>query len=305
MVQVWFSILCVMIILFVVLDGWDFGAGALHFVVGRNQDERRTLIAAIGPLWSWHEVWLVGIGGILFVAFPQVLSVGFPAYYLALFLVLWTLVIRGLSLEFRGHIADDLWRSFWDFALAVSNTVLAVLIGVAAGNILRGIPLGATPAESLPLFTDFGVRGNVGLLDWYVLSIAFFTLVCLCAHGASYLATKTEGPIYARCRTLALRLWITTVSLLPLVSLATFVVRPQLFDNCASRPLAWLCVAGILGAIAAIFHGYSVKADRQMFLGGCLLIAAPDWGGCDMCLSSYAAVDAFAGVFDHSLERIF
>ena len=112
MVELWFAILCLMLVMFAVLGGWDFGAGALHFIAARNQDERRTLIAAIGPLWTWNEVWLVAGGGVLFVAFPRVLAISFPAYYLALFLVLWTLILRGIALEVRGLIDSGLWRAF-------------------------------------------------------------------------------------------------------------------------------------------------------------------------------------------------
>ena len=115
MVELWFAILCLMLVMFAVLSGRDFGCGALHFIAARNQDERRMLIAAIGPLWTWNEVWLVAGGGVLFVAFPRVLSISFPAYYLALFLVLWTLILRGIALEVRGLIDSGLWRAFWDF----------------------------------------------------------------------------------------------------------------------------------------------------------------------------------------------
>src|SRR5215467_655226 len=156
MTELWFAILCVMITFFAVLEGWDFGVGALHYIAARNQDDRRVLIAALGPLWSWHEVWLVVTGGVLFVAFPRVLSVAFPAYYLALYLVLWTLLLRGISIEFRGHISNALWRSFWDFVFCGSNVTLAILFGVAIGNLMRGAPFAPNVPLSLPLFTDFG-----------------------------------------------------------------------------------------------------------------------------------------------------
>src|ERR1700687_5873144 len=110
MVELWFAILFLMFTIFIVLAGWDFGAGALHFVVAKNQEERGVLIAAIGPLWTWNEVWLVAAGGLLFVAFPRVLAVAFPAFYLALFLILWALLGRGISLEFREHIPSEMWR---------------------------------------------------------------------------------------------------------------------------------------------------------------------------------------------------
>ena len=272
MIELWFAILCLMIAFFAVLEGWDFGVGALHYIAARNPDERRILIAALGPLWSWHEVWLVATGGVLFVAFPRVLATAFPAYYLALFLVLWTLVLRGISLEVRGHIPDTLWRSFWDFTLCVSNVTLAVLFGVALGNVIRGMPLTPDTPLSLPLFTDFGVRGNVGILDWYTLSVALFTLVCLSAHGASYLTLKTEGEVYRRSRTLAHRLWPATFLLLIGISLETFYVRPQFLTGMLTRPLAWIGVAAVAVALLSIFTGLRSGAERRVFLSGCLLI---------------------------------
>jgi cytochrome d ubiquinol oxidase subunit II len=273
MVEIWFGILSAMIVIFIVLDGWDFGAGALHYIVARNQDERRTLIAALGPLWSWHEVWLVGTGGVLFVAFPRVLATGFPAFYLALFLFLWTLILRGISLEFRGHVPHPMWRSFWDFVIAVSNTALAVLFGAAVGNVIRGMPIAPDTPLSLPLFTDFGVRGKVGILDWYTLSLAVFSLICLSAHGASYLALKTDGEVHRRSVKAAKLLWVATVVLLAGMSLETFYVRPELFSGMASRPLAWAAVAGTAGGLIAIFTGLRSGSERGTFAGGCALIA--------------------------------
>jgi len=273
MVELWFAILCLMIALFVVLAGWDIGAGALHFVVAKNQEERRTLIAAIGPLWTWNEVWLVATGGVLFVAFPRVLAISFPAYYLALFLVLWTLILRGIALEFRGHIPSGLWRSFWDFVLAVANILLAILLGAAIGNVVRGMPLRPDAPLSLPLFTNFGVRRMLGILDWYTVSIALFTLVCLGAHGASYLALKTEGELHRRARLSKKWLWTGTVFLLLVVSLETYYVRPELFAGMAARPAAWIGLALAAGGLTAVFTGLRSSAEMRTFLGGCVFIA--------------------------------
>lgn len=274
MIEIWFSILCLMAIFFIVLDGWDFGAGALHFILARNEEERRVLIAAIGPLWSWHEVWLVGTGGVLFVAFPRVLATGFPAYYLALFLVLWTLILRGISIEFRGHISHPLWRTFWDFTFTVANVMLPILIGTAVGNVLRGMPLTPDAPLSLSLFTRFGVRGDVGILDWYSVSVAVLTLFCLSAHGASYLATKTEGQIMERSKKLAKWLWLSTAFLLVIVALETWWVRPQLFAGLFSRPVAWAGLIVVAGAMFTIFEGWRSGNEQRMFLGSCVLIAS-------------------------------
>jgi len=273
MVELWFAILCLMLVMFAVLAGWDFGAGALHFVAARNQEERRALIAAIGPLWTWNEVWLVAGGGVLFVAFPRVLAISFPAYYLALFLVLWTLIMRGIALEVRGLIDSGLWRAFWDFGFAAANILLAILFGAAIGNVVRGMPLQADVPLSLPLFTNFGVRGPLGILDWYTVSVAVFTLVCLCAHGASYLALRAEGEVYRRSKALTQWLWPIAVVLLLVVSVETFYVRPELFTRMADRPLAWIALVFTAGGVAAILTGPHAGAEGRTFWGGCVFIA--------------------------------
>ena len=211
MVEVWFGLLCFTLIVFVVLDGWDIGAGVLHWVAGKTSAERREIVAAIGPLWSWHEVWLVAFGGTLLLAFPKVMATSFAGFYLALWLVLWSFILRGVSIEVGGHINDRLWRSWWDFVFAVSNVLLAVLFGAALGNVIRGVPLDDSGKFSMSLFTDFGVRGRVGILDWYTVSVAVFTTVLLAAHGATYLRLKTIGQIHQRSERLARQLWTTAV----------------------------------------------------------------------------------------------
>src|SRR5262245_57054869 len=128
MVIAWYTILCFMLTMYVVLDGFDIGAGMLHYVVGKTEAERRIVIAAIGPLWSWHEVWLVGFGGTLVMAFPTFMATTFSGFYLAFFLLLWSIVLRGVSIEVSGHIEDPLWRTAWHFCFVVSNVLLAMLI---------------------------------------------------------------------------------------------------------------------------------------------------------------------------------
>src|SRR5262245_188613 len=121
MIATWYAILSLMLTMYVVLEGFDIGAGMLQYIVGKTEAERRIVIAAIGPLWSWHEVWLVGFGGTLLLAFPTVMAVSFSGFYLAFFLLLWSLVLRGISIEISGHIEDSLWRTAWHFCFVVSN----------------------------------------------------------------------------------------------------------------------------------------------------------------------------------------
>ena len=231
-----------MLTMFVVLDGWDIGAGALHFLVAKNDPERRQVIAAIGPLWSWHEVWLVAAGGTFVLAFPELMAVSFSGFYLALWMVLWSFVLRGISIEVGGHINDSLWRSGWDFVFAASNVLLAILFGTALGNVIRGVPIDGSGMFSMSLFTDFTARGRVGILDWYTLSVAVFATVLLSAHGATYLRLKTVGPVHERSERLARLLWLITAALFVVVSVETSVVRPELFQALLQRPLAWMSV---------------------------------------------------------------
>src|SRR6476469_9221354 len=127
MATVWFTIISVMLAVYVVLDGFDLGAGILHLLVAKTDEERRTVFAAIGPVWDGNEVWLLASGGILVYAFPRVYAAAFSGFYLPLIMVLWLLILRGVSIEFRSHRQDLLWRSFWDGGFAFSSTLLAIV----------------------------------------------------------------------------------------------------------------------------------------------------------------------------------
>src|ERR1700678_727197 len=236
MVAMWYAIVSLMLIIYVVLDGRNFGAGMLHRFVARTPEERRQVIAAIGPLWSWHEVWLVSFGGILFAVFPKLLASAFAGYYLALFLILWCLILRGIALEVGGHISDRMWQGFWDFVFVVANTLLAILFGAAAGNLARGVPLASDGTFSMAFFSDFTPRGHVGLLAWYTVSIALFAAVILAAHGATYLTLKTEGPVHDRSARYAWVLWATAVPLLLVISVESAAVRPDLLGQAIHNP---------------------------------------------------------------------
>ena len=273
MIELWFALLAFMLIMFSVLVGWDFGAGALHFIVAKTRAERRSVIAAIGPLWTWHEVWLVAAGGTFMVAFPKAMAVAFSGYYLALWLVLWAFMLRGVSLEVGAHSSDPLWQGFWDFAFAVANFALAIVFGAALGNVIRGVPLGAAGHFSLALFTDFGVRGDVGILDWYTLSVALETLLLLMAHGATYLASKATDPVQRESRALAPRLWIAGAAGFLVVTIQTWWVRPELFGNVLGRVLGWCALAAVAAGAAMLVAGIRARRDGVAFAGSCTFIA--------------------------------
>jgi cytochrome d ubiquinol oxidase subunit II len=273
MVELWFAIFWIMVATYLILDGRTLGAGALRPFVSANPDERQQVLDAIGPMWSWHEVWLLGAGGVLLLAFPSVFAATFSGYYLALFLVLWLLVVRGISIELLHYLHHPLWDSLWNFALAVSSALLIVVLGVALGNIVRGVPLDEHGEFHLAFFTDFGVRGRVGLLDWYTLLIGAFNLAGLGAHGATFLTSKTVGSVRERSKAKGKWLWSATLVLGIAVTLATRVVRPDLWSGLGSRPLpiAFLLVAA--GGAVALFAGSRSDRDGMAFTGSCTLIA--------------------------------
>jgi cytochrome d ubiquinol oxidase subunit II len=273
MVEIWYAIVSFMLVMFVVLDGLDMGAGMLSYLVGKTDAERRMVVAAIGPLWSWHEVWLVGFGGTLFVAFPNILAVSFSGFYLALFLLLWALVGRGISIEVSGRIEDSLWRTGWDFAFVASNILLAILIGAALGNVVRGVPLNSDGKFTVPFFTNFSPHGSVGILDWYTVSVAVFTLVTFAAHGANALVLKTEGPVRDRSLRIASFLWKAVILLLAVITVETWQVRPELFSGMIHQPFAWLGLIFVFGGLAAALAGLPGKREALAVFGSCAFIA--------------------------------
>src|SRR6202051_380177 len=205
MEPVWFVLVAVMIIAYVVLDGFDLGAGVLQLLVARTAEERRTVIRTIGPVWDGNEVWLVAGGGTLYFAFPLLYASAFSGFYLALMIVLWLLIMRGASIELRMHIDIGVWRSFFDGLFFVSSLLLAVFFGAALANVIRGVPLRADGYFFLPLWTNWRVGPEPGILDWYTVIGGVVALVALAFHGALYLAVKTEGELQARARTFVRR----------------------------------------------------------------------------------------------------
>jgi cytochrome d ubiquinol oxidase subunit II len=267
MVELWFGIVAVMLTAYVVFDGFDLGAGALHLVVARNDTERRQVLGAIGPYWDANEVWLLATGGALFVAFPTVLAVGLSGFYFAIFLVLWSLILRGISIEFRSHVVDPHWRAFWDVVFCGASALLAIFFGAALGNLLRGLPIGEDGYFGLALFTDFTAAPPVGILDWYTVATGVYALLALLLHGAFYLVWKTDGAVHDRARALAGRLLVVVAVLWPVMTVATVSVNPDMFANFAGRPLAWAGVAVALAGVVAGVTGLRGGRPLRAFLG--------------------------------------
>ena len=273
MPEVWYAIVVAFLTGYVVLDGFDLGAGALHPFVAKGDAEKRRLLAAIGPFWDGNEVWLIAGGGALFVGFPRVLAVGVSGFYFAIFLVLWCLILRGISIEFRSHVSDPVWRGSWDVFFFVASALLPVFFGAALGNLLRGVPLTAEGWFELPLFTDFSARPPVGILDWYTALVGVFALAALCAHGAAFLAWKTDGPMGERSRAAARVLAVASAILWAAVTAGTARVNPDFLPSLARRPLALAFGAAALAGLVALLAGLARRRERAAFLGSCAFLA--------------------------------
>jgi cytochrome d ubiquinol oxidase subunit II len=271
--EAWYAIAVFMLTAYVVLDGYDLGAGALHLFVARTGEERREVLAAIGPFWDGNEVWLVAAGGALFVGFPKVLSSGVSGFYFAIFLVLWCLILRGISIEFRSHVADPVWRASFDFFFFLPSLLLPVFLGAALGNLLRGVPLDEEGWFTLPLFTDFSARAPVGILDWYTTLVGVFALAALVGHGGAFLVWKTSGAVQARSRRASLIAYAAAAALWPAVTLATGRVDPAFLPSLASRPLAWLFALLSAAGLLALFTGLARGRNLFGFLGSCAFLA--------------------------------
>ena len=267
MIALGFGFVSLMLIAYVALDGRNFGAGMLHALVAKTPQERRQVVAAIGPLWAWHEVWLVAFGGALVAVFPKLMGTAFAGYYLALMLILWALILRGISLEVGGHISDPLWLGFWDFIFVTASFLLAMLFGAAAGNLERGVPLDANGDFSMAFFTNFRTTGNVGLLDWYTISVAIFVTVLLAAHGATYLMLKTEGPVHDRSTRCAKYLWRAILPLFITISVESWDVRPDLFRQGIHKPLCWFGLLVIAASGVSLVSGLRSGRETRAFIG--------------------------------------
>jgi cytochrome d ubiquinol oxidase subunit II len=271
-----------MIVGYVVLDGFDLGVGILHLFLVRNETERRTTLASIGPVWDGNEVWLLAGGGTLYFAFPLLYASAFSGFYLPLMIVLWLLILRGVSVELRNHIDVGVWLALLDGIFGLASGLLAIFFGAALANVLRGVPLQPDGYFFLPLWTNWQPGPHPGILDWYTVIGGLVALVALTLHGALWLTIKTSGELAERTQRIVTPLWLLLAAL-TLISLgATIAVRPASLDNYFSYPITFIVPVGVVASLAGIWllnrKGQPVKA----FLSSCLylffMLAGACWG---------------------------
>jgi cytochrome bd ubiquinol oxidase subunit II len=270
---IWFWLVAIMIVAYVVLDGFDLGVGILQPLLAHTELDRQVMLRSIGPVWDGNEVWLVAGGGTLYFAFPLLYASAFSGFYLALMIVLWLLILRALAIELRMQVELNVWRAFFDGLFFLSSLLLAVFFGAALANVIRGVPLGEDGYFFLPLWTNWRTGSHPGILDWYTLVGSLLALAGLSLHGALYLAVKTEGRLQQRSRVVVHRLWIG-VLILTIVGLpATIVARPDTLANYYSSPVLFAIPVGVLLALTGIIHYCRKQDDRKSFACSCMYLA--------------------------------
>jgi cytochrome d ubiquinol oxidase subunit II len=276
MATLWFMIVLLMVAAYVVLDGFDLGAGVIYLSAAKTSDERRNIMRAIGPVWDGNEVWLIAAAGTLYFAFPRLYASSFSGFYLPLMIVLWLLMLRGIGIELRSHMTNPVWAGFFDFIFCVSSLLLTVFFGAALGNVVRGVPLGADGYFFEPLWTNFRAGSNPGILDWYTVLTGVIALLTLTAHGSLYIALKTEGDLNGRARLVAQRAWPLQLILTIFGVVATGYVRPAVLANYKQHPVGFLISVAVFGSLAvmiyAIRKGQDLAKEKLAFVASAVYI---------------------------------
>jgi len=278
----WYCLVALMIAGYVILDGYDLGAGIVHLFVARGEDERRMVLRSIGPVWDGNEVWLLAGGGTLYFAFPLLYASAFSGFYLPLMIVLWLLVLRGVTLELRNHIDVGVWLSLLDGVFGLSSALLAIFYGAALANVLRGVPLQADGYFFLPLWTNFQPGVHPGILDWYTVIGGLVALVALTLHGALWLTIKVSGQLEERANRLINPLLLVLILLTMGSLIGTIAVRPDSLNNYRHYPLTFVVPVGVLAALAGVWRFNRSRQPVKAFLSSSIylffMLAGACWG---------------------------
>ncbi len=241
--SIWFFIWGLLWAIFFITDGFDFGVGTLYPFLGKTEREKKTMIASIGPLWDGNEVWLITAGGVTFAAFPKVYAVMFSTLYTPLMLILFALIIRGVSFEFRGQIDSKNWRRVWDTCIFVGSVAPAILFGVAFANIFKGISFdgnGINHGNLLTLLNPYGLVGGVEFLLLFML------------HGALWLCIRTEGDLHQRAANTTRKIW-PVLLVVTLVFVIASYFSTNLYNNYFAHPALFVIIVITVAALLGTF----------------------------------------------------
>jgi len=284
--SVWFFLWGLLWAVFFMTDGFDMGIGTLYPFLGKSERDRNMMIHAMGPLWDGNEVWLITAGGVTFAAFPLVYAVMFSSLYSALMLILFALILRGVSFEFRNKVDSPAWKRVWDGCIFVGSFLPALLFGVAFGNIFKGIPIDQDGLYQGTLFT---------LLNPYGL-LAGILFVCLfLMHGALWLAIRADVDLAQRAERLAAKLWPVLTGVAVVFLMATYVFTP-LYDNYLAHPVLFLVPVLAVVGIVGIWLFLMQKAPFKAWFASALTIVA---------CTFFGVIGLFPSLFPSSLDAKF
>jgi cytochrome d ubiquinol oxidase subunit II len=252
--EIWFVLFVAIVAGYLILDGFDMGVGIVLLPFARNDHERRILLNSIGPIWDGNEVWLVLAGGVLFAVFPLAYASLFSGLYLAFMLVLFVMILRTVAMEFRSKEASPRWRSLWDAVFSLASAGLALLLGVAFGNVLSGLPVDGDGNISTSL---------ISLLSPFALLVGITTVAMFAMHGALYLVMKTRGDLNARIRGWVPRLMLVFFVLNTIVVLAMVLNHQQITSRYVEQVWPVIFPAA---ALAAILLAWRFVREGREFL---------------------------------------
>ncbi len=273
----WYIVLMTMLAMYVILDGYDFGAGIIHLFFAKTEKDKKAITSAIGPFWDANEVWLIAAGGVLFFAFPTLYASSFSGFYLPLIMILWLLIFRAIGLELRGQVHNSMWEAVWDKAFGISSLLLALFFGIALGNVVRGVNLGMvtngiSTQEAhyffLPLWNPtFSPQAeHLGIIDWFTLLLGIIGVVSLTIHGANWIIFKTNSSLNASLKKVVFTLNFVFLVLILSSLLIWHIIEPKPFHNFFKHP--WLFIFPIIFFIGhfGLFKVKTFKRDGMGFL---------------------------------------
>lgn len=279
----WYITIAVVLTMFFILDGYDFGAGIIHLFCAKTEEDKEVISKSAGLFWDSNEVWLVAGGGMLFMAFPTFYASVFSGFYLPLIIVLWLIMLRAIGLEFRSQFNFQMWKDIWDRSFGVSSLLLALFFGIALGNIVRGVNLGGVQNGVslyekqyffLPLWdSSFSpLSESPGVIDWFTIIIGFISVVTLAIHGANWIILKTNSSINKKLKSVIFKLNIALL-ILTIISLSVWQnINPLALENFKEQPVFIVFPLLYFSAIIALFFIKKIKNDLYPFLFSSLLI---------------------------------
>ena len=273
METLWFMIVAVMVAAYVVLDGFDIGAGAIYLGAGKTTESGARSCAPLVRCGTAMKCGCSPPEATLYFAFPLLYASSFSGFYLPLMMVLWLLMLRGIGIELRAHMENPVWVGFFDLIFCVSSVLLAIFFGAALGNVVRGVPLGADGYFFEPLWTNFRAwAANTGILDWYTVLTGVIALVTLTAHGSLYVAVKTDGDLNQRARSIALWAWPLQLILTIVGLVATCYVQPVVLNNYKQHVVGYLIPVIVFGSLSVMIAAIRKGQDKLAFVGSALYI---------------------------------